>query len=337
MSVTIKDIAEAAGCAFSTVSRVLNNRPDVSKETRSRVLKAIDELNFVPNNVARTLKRTASRNIAIIVKGNSNLLFQPMIEQLQDQIRDNHYTDFVHYIDEKANAVTFALQVAKEFKPLGLIFLGGELNLFQEKFSIINIPSVLLTVSAKSLKFPNLSSVGVDDTTAAEQAIVYLLDRGHRKIGVIGGSVDKIEVNPRYEGMLKAFREHNIPFDPEVSYRPSRYSLDSAHRNTIRLIQNMPGITAIFAMSDVMAFGAMSAISDQNLKVPDDISVIGFDGVELGSYYIPKLTTVCQPLDKIVKRGVEIVIDGIENEAPAVHEFVPFTMMRGKSVKRLTI
>lgn len=164
---TIKDIAKESGYAVSTVSRALNDHPDVSAETKARIQAVIDAHGFIPNNNAKHLKQTATKSIAIVVKGTSNMLFAPIVERMQDLIKSAGYTDVVYYLDEDSDEVRHALLLCREQKPLGLLFLGGNLSYFRENFSRIRVPSVLVTNPGGALGFPNLSSVSTDDAAAA--------------------------------------------------------------------------------------------------------------------------------------------------------------------------
>ena len=333
---TIKDIARESGYAVSTVSRALNDHPDVSAETKARIQAVIDAHGFIPNNNAKHLKQTATKSIAIVVKGTSNMLFAPIVERMQDLIKSAGYTDVVYYLDEDSDEVRHALLLCREQKPLGLLFLGGNLSYFRENFSRIRVPSVLVTNPGGALGFPNLSSVSTDDAAAAGRAVDYLIDRGHTRIGVIGGDVGRSYTSQlRLEGCLRSFAARGVSFEPEKQYEKARFAYASAYRAMGRLFDRAPGLTAAFAMSDVMAVGAVRALRDRGLEVPRDLSVVGFDGVELAEYYNPKLATVKQSQERLAVRGVEILINSIENGGDAVHETAPFELIEGESVRTL--
>ncbi|MCI8537922.1 MAG: LacI family transcriptional regulator [Oscillospiraceae bacterium] len=333
---TIKDIARESGYAVATVSRVLNNRPDVSPEARAKVKAVLEAHNFTPNNNARHLKQPSSTSIAIVVKGTLNTMFSHILEFMQTRIEGAGYTASIYYLDEEANELDQAKQICRERKPLGLLFLGGSVNRFRTEFSSISLPSVLVTNSAGSLAFENLSSVSTDDTAGASCAVSYLMDRGHTRIGVLGGNLELSYTSQlRYLGCIQAFSERGIPFQEELQYQAGRFSYQSAYETANQLLDRMTDLTAIFAMSDVIAIGAIRAIRDRGLRVPEDISVIGFDGIDLARYYDPKLTTIRQQQDRLAGRSVEILLDCMEEGAKAVHEIVPFELVEGESVARI--
>ena len=139
----------------------------------------------------------------------------------------------------------------------------------------------------------------------------------------------------RYRGCQKSFEEHGISFDEENDYAKARFSFDSAYRATERLMQTATDISAIFAMSDVMAIGAIRALIDLNYKVPQDISVIGFDGTALAEYYHPKLATIKQQYQTLAARSIELLFGQLEFKRDAIHEVVPFEFVSGESIRKL--
>ena len=142
---TIVDIAKEAGYSVSTVSRVLNGRRDVSEEARDRIMRIVEAYQFVPNNNAKHLKQTVSQSILILVKGTSNMLFTNIIEVIQDTIEGSDYSLRVHYLDEDADEVKEAVRMCREHKPMGILFLGGNIQYFHEEFELVNVPCVLVT------------------------------------------------------------------------------------------------------------------------------------------------------------------------------------------------
>ena len=334
---TIKDIAKLSGCGAATVSRVLNGHPDVSEETRRRVLAVVEEQGFQPNNNAKHLKQQSSTSIAIIVKGTMNLLFADLVERLQALLRDAEEDAAVYYLDEDANEVAYALQLCRERRPMGIFFLGGDLELFRAGFSPITIPCVLLTNSARDLGFENLSSFTTDDGAAAEQVIELLADRGHRHIGLLGGNWSCSQISfRRLTGCRNACARLDIPFDVDRQCEPCRYSMPEAYAATRVLLERCPELTAIFAVSDVMALGAIRALRDMGKRVPEDISVVGYDGLVTGQYSLPRLTTVRQDTQQLAERGVDALLRGIARNSPPVHELVPFQLIEGESVAKLS-
>ena len=217
------------------------------------------------------------------------------------------------------------------------MYLGGNPKNFKNDFSKIAIPAILVTASAKEFGFKNLSSVTSDDYNAARSALSYLIQRGHEKIGIIGGKYEMSNISEiRLRGAVEEIEKNGIAFDEAYQYEMASYSLEGAYKAALRLMDKSPDLTAIFAMSDVMAIGAMRAIADRGLKVPEDISIIGFDGIDLSNYYNPKLTTIRQLQDRLAKNSVDILLRQIEKNDKPLHKVLSYELLAGDSVKDIT-
>lgn len=330
---TIKDIAREAGYAVGTVSRVLNNHPDVSEKARTRILAVVEKNGFTLNNNAKNLKQQVSSNILVLVKGTRNELFAALVEELQHLAAGSPYTILTDYFEEDEDEVTRAAVLCAEKKPLGILFLGGYSENFLRDFHRIRVPAVLVTAPGAALEFENLSSVCVDDRAAAAAAMEYLLDHGHRHIAMIGGRPDRSDVTSlRYAGGRDAFCASGLPPENLVEYGEARYSYREGYEAMRRVLQETPQITAVFAVADVVAIGAMRAIRDHGVAPGQHISLIGFDGLEIGSYLAPRLATVRQPVSELAVHAFAILREGIEEKHPARHETVPFELISGESV-----
>ena len=333
---TIKDLAAKTGYAVGTVSRALNNHPNVSDKARRAILQAAEESGFELNLNAKQLKQTHSNSILVIVKGTSNELFSEMLESIQSLVAATRYELVVDYMDEDFNEVTRAVQLCREKKPLGLLFLGGNPQNFAADFDKIDIPSVVVTNDASSLQFDNLSSVSTDDLEAGRCAIHTLADFGHRRIAVIGGFRETSETSRlRFEGCKMAFAERGIAFDDSRDYQGVRFSAQDGYRATKQLLESGGEYTAIFAIADVMAIGAIRALWEAGLRVPEDVSVMGVDGLPLCDYLVPQLATIRQSVRKMALRSVEILLDMVEEGKTAVHETVPFEVQKRESIRKI--
>ena len=325
-NLTIKDIARISGCSVSTISRVINDRPDVRPETKEHVLKVMREAGFVPNTNARQLKIQQSRSLVFVVKGTRNLFFSDFLVQLQRAATLYGYNGIVSYLDENANEIDAAEKILREIKPKGMIFLGGSVANFKKGFANITVPSVL--------NFPNLSMVGVDDRAAAYAAVDYLIQQGHRKIAVLGGPVTSYPSVMRREGAQQAMRDAGILFSDKL-YGLSNYDIESAYHAVNSLLARRADFTALFAMSDVIALGAIRALVSAGLRVPEDISVIGFDGITMSRYCVPVLTTVVQPSEQISLQSIELLVRQIEHGAPAQTITLQPELQQGESVRAI--
>ena len=332
---TIKDLAEQTGYSVATISRVLNNHPNVSPAARESITRAVEKSGFQINVNARQLKQSAN-SILVIVKGTSNELFGEMVEIIQNLVAQTRYPLYVDYMDEDSNEVLRAVQLCREKKPLGILFLGGNTRNFLRDFDKIEMPCVLVSNNASTLPFPNLSSVTTDDRQAARCAMDSLIAMGHRKIVIVGGDREGSDIGRlRYEGCLQAFRNNGIEFDEDRDYRGVRFSYQDGYNATQQLIADGRKFTALFAVADVMAIGAIRALHNNGLRVPQDVSVIGFDGLPLGSFMIPQLSTVVQSAKQMAQRSVELLIDRMENGGEGCHETVSYALQQRESTRRL--
>lgn len=333
---TIKDLSAQTGYSVGTISRVLNNQPNVSEKARKAILAAAEKSGFQLNINAKMLKQQHSNTILAVVKGTSNQLFGTLMEAVQTLVAQTPYALMVDYLDEDCNEVVRAVQLCREKKPLGILFLGGNRENFLSDFSQIQVPAVLITNTAQGLDFPNLSSVTCDDRLSAELAVEELLKLGHRKIGIIGGDriVSDITKN-RYRGCVDAFEKYGVSFEPELGYIGVRFSYADGYRAARQLLRQLPDMTAVFAMSDVMAIGAIRALQDHGKRVPEDVSVMGYDGVALGEFIVPRLTTVSQSPQELAAKSVEILCSQIEGEPSARHETIPAAVQCKESVQKI--
>lgn len=333
---TIKDISALTGYSVGTVSRVLNNQPNVSEKARKAILEAAQATGFQLNTNAKQLKQSHSNSILVVVKGTSNLLFGSLVEALQARMSSTDHPLIVDYMDEDHNEVRRAVQLCAEKKPLGVLFLGGNRDNFLADFGKIDLPCVLVTDDATGMPFQNLSSVSADDRLAAKCAIEALAALGHRSFAVIGGERTVSDTaGLRYRGCMEAFRAHGIPFDEELDYETVRFSYADGYRAVQNLLARGRKFTALFAMADVMAIGAIRALQDAGLRVPEDVSVMGFDGLEIGAYTVPRLATISQSVEALADHSIQMLQENIARQQPPRYETVPVAVKLQESARSI--
>ena len=333
---TIKDLSAQTGYSVGTISRVLNSQPNVSEKARKAILEAAESCGFQLNSNAKQLKQQQSNLILAVVKGTSNQFFAGLVESVQKRLAQTPHPLVVDYIDEDDNEVLRALQLCREKKPRGVLFLGANRQNLEADFGKIGVPSVVVTNSAADLDYPNLNSVASDDRQATRDAIGALAQMGHRNFVIIGGDRQVSDTTRlRYRGCLEAFRAHGIPFDEEQDYEAVRFSYEGGYQAAARLLARGRKFTAVFAMADVMAIGAIRALSDHGLKVPEDVSVLGFDGLKLADYMVPKLSTVRQDVDALAEESIQILLDNIPTLQSPRHKTVPVQVALKESVRSI--
>lgn len=307
----IRDIARLAGVGVSTVSRVINDHPDVKDETREKILKIIKESNYIPNNSARILKKNNTNNIGVLVKGVFNPFFAEMINIIGNRINEAGYTMILQQNDYATeDDVDNLIAFVKEKRLQGIICLGGNfLNINDESFQFLDIPVVLTSVNTLSKESKSkFSSIGIDNVLAAKASIQYLIDKGHRNIGILLGEKNDVGISGlRLEGYKKSLEENNIPYSEENVFIGD-YDYSGAYRVTKEIINNRKDITAIFSISDIMAVGAAKSVIDQGLQVGEDISIMGFDGMDISKYYNPGITTVKQPKKNMANNSIDLLL-----------------------------
>lgn len=340
-NVTIKDVARICGVGVSTVSRAINNHPDINPETKEKIMSVIAEHNYIPNNSARNLKRSESKTIAVLIKGITNPFFHGIVKVLERAIEKKKYSFLLHHVDEEEDEMMAALELEKEKKLCGIIFLGGATHHTEDSIRQLKTPFVFCTVGlGPEIDKGLYSSVEIDDVEEACKMVSYLCDLGHRRIAMVAAREDDAAIGRmRLEGYKKALEKYHIPFDPELVLYPEKgdnpYSMENGRRVVKRFLESGKEATAFFVISDNTAFGACKAITDLGCLVPEDYSVAGFDGIEMCAYYCPSLTTMKQPCEDMAREAIEILFDLIEDQAENRHRVFPAELVTGESVKRI--
>lgn len=332
----IKDIARISGVGISTVSRVLNNSGIVSDTTRARVLAVVKQYNYVPNSNARNLKKTHSNTIALMVKGLSNPFFANMIKEVERQVHLRGCPLMIQHIEDGVDEIGAAHRLIKEKNLYGVIFMGGTYDHSEEEFRQLDAPFVLTTITTIEEVDPSVfSSVSIDDVKSAYKATNYLITLGHRRICFMARfpHMENTIGSRRLLGYKKALEEHGIEYDPAL-VEDCEYAPSSGFAAAKRLLNKNQDVTAIFAASDAIAIGAAKAVLTSGLSIPGDISIVGFDGIEMAEYYHPSLDTISQPGVEMAHVSVEILFDLIAGETANRHVvFESMLVKRGSSRK----
>ncbi|MEA5060397.1 MAG: LacI family DNA-binding transcriptional regulator [Candidatus Pelethousia sp.] len=335
---TIKDVARLCGTSVSTVSRVLNNHPDVSQCMRRQVLEMVEHIRYVPNSSARSTVKAKSEAIAVITRGIGNPFFCQIIKTIQPAINKRQYSCILHEVASNQDEMRAACLLAREKKPRGILFLGGRFNYTPEETSLLSMPFVCCTYTNAfgCLDASAYSSVTIDDSRTAFQAVIELCKRGHRRIAVLLNEKEDHSIGElRYKGYRAALADYGIPFDPDLVECAHGFDMDKAYRATRRLLNRSGRFTALFAISDTMGIAAMKALREAGRQVPADCSVIAIDGVEFSQYFVPTLTTLEQPSEKMAQESVRILANLIEGKTGNQHVVMTAMLRPGGSVKPL--
>lgn len=340
-NLTIKDIAKICGVGISTVSRAINDDPGINQNTRKRILKVIKEYNYVPNNSARNLKMTESNTIALLIKGIDNQFFQGMLKIFEEELKKLEYTFLLYAVGEEQDDVSVAVQLAKEKRLKGLIFLGGQMDYLDTRLEETGVPYVLCTVAVNMMAPKrNGSSVSIDDEKESYKAVDYLCKKGHKKIAIISGKRgDQAVGGLRLKGYREALKDNGIEVNENlIRYMKDdipEYSVANGYQVTKELLQSKEEFTALYAISDLTAFGVYKAISESGKKIPDDYSVLGFDGIEMSKYFHPSLSTMKQPCEQMVKSSIELLMELISGKDEKKQLIFQAELLERDSVKEV--
>lgn len=332
----IYDIARLAGVSISTVSRVLNNHPDVSARTRQKVQKIFEEYSYIPNNSARNLSREPVNAIGVVIKGFDNPFFQKMLGILQTQLDLRQYTMLLHPIDPHTDEIEAGIAFLKEKKVRGLIFLGAAYTQSPIRLAQLNVPFVIATIALEQSVDQKLySSVAIDNYAEIYTAAKTICNSGHQKIAAIGDFPGDNSISElRIRGFQDALSTNGISVSRESIAVTQEFSMAEGYRAARELLSK-ERYTCLFCMADVLALGAMRAIQDMGLSVPGDVSVIGVDGIEAGKFSCPRLATVEQPAEQFASESLRILMDMVENSAQNRHLLFPTNLYLGESFRAL--
>ena len=339
--VTIKDIAKICGVGVSTVSRAINNHPDINPETKQLIMDTIQEYNYVPNNSAQNLKRVESNTIALLTKGVGNPLFAEMIQTVQSDVLGKDYLFVLQQVDEMENELEVGARLANEKRLKGMIFMGGASRPKEELLARIQVPYVICTVDAVMPEnMDHYGIVAIDDEAESYRLIDYLCRMGHKKIAIITAYAHDTSIGKlRLDGYRRALADHGIECaDSLVVHMPAKgqvYTMKNGYDQTMKLLQSGEKFTAVYAISDTLAIGACKAIFDYGLKVPDDISVVGCDGLDMARYYQPAITTIEQPLTEMALETSRILFELIREKGGRWKHIFEARIREGQSVRRI--
>lgn len=303
---SIKDVAKQAGVSVATVSRVLNDKGYVSVETRKKVEAAIGELNYRPNEVARSLFKKQSKTIGLILPDIMNPFFPELARAIEDTAAKLGYTVILCNSDEDEEKARRYVDVMLQKYVDGIIISS---NTIQEKtIRELHIPVVCIDREISK----DIPTIVVDNKNGARMATRFLQQKGRQKIAHIRGPVDIVNANERCDGYREVVSKED--WFQESYIVNGNYRMDTAIEATLELLQRHPEVDGIFAANDTMAIGVIKAVYQHGLKVPDDISVIGFDGIALAKASIPELTTVEQPLYELGQKAAKLLIELIQGQ-----------------------
>ena len=343
--VTIKDIAEECNVSITTVSNVLNGKAKVGEQTKQRILEVIQKRGYRPNTIAQGLRSQKTKTIGIIAEDIAQFTTPEIIEGIMSCCEERGYRTTVRnlrmyarwqdawYYNETAyhSVLDPMLEELDSHMVDGVIYIAGHARRISCFPSDYKTPAVMAYAYAQN---PRVPSVLIDDETSAYQIVCYLIQKGHKRIGVIGGREDNIHTQRRLLGYQKALFEAQLLFNPEL-VRYANWNKPSGYEAAKPLLKT--DITALFCMTDRIAGGVYQYLDEMGLRAGRDLAVAGFDNQDLAEYMVPGLTTMSLPLQEIGNTSAKLLFRQIEGEDVEEYQeiLIPCTFVERQSVMEL--
>jgi LacI family transcriptional regulator len=314
MKLTIKTIADLANVSCTTVSRVLNNKPDVKPETRKYILELIESYNFQPSVFARGIHLKKSNCIGLIIPSEidyilMNSFYAEVIRGIASELYERGYFLLFLYTNKREDFVN----VYKQNRVDGFIII--RLGVYdRDIIATLNGIGAPFVSTAHISGETNMTVVDIDHYKAASKGVEYLISLGHKRIGMLAAANSLTNCKERFDAYKDVLRKYDIPFD-DVLVEEADTSTQGGYNAMKRMLKNKIEPTAVFVAGDVMAKGAMKAIKEAGKSIPKDISVMGFDGVPESEFTEPSLTTIKQPSFSKGKTAASLLIDKLENKS----------------------
>lgn len=324
---TMKDIARLAQVSTSTVSHVINGSRFVSDEIREKVMRIVAELNYTPSAVARSLKVRETKTIGLLVTATNNPFFAEVMAGVEQYCQQHQYNLIIAATGGDAKRLQQNLQTLMHKQVDGLLLMCGD-SRFQADIELaISLPLVVMDWWFTEL---NADKILENSALGGYLATKSLIDAGHRKIGIITGNLKKSVAQNRLQGYKNALSEAKIALNPHWIVE-SHFDFEGGVLGIQSLLTQSSRPTAVFCCSDTIAVGAYQAIQQQGLRIPQDLSIMGYDDIELARYLSPPLSTICQPKAELGKLAVEALLQRIKNPNENYRTLVlePTCILRG--------
>lgn len=325
---TMKDVAKLAGVSTSTVSRTLTNRIFVEEETRQRVLWAVEQLGYRPNMMARGLKEGKTNTIAFLVPDINSLFYPEMMKSVERKASELGYSIILCNNDEDLAKEKRTLHMLSSRGIDGILCMSvsddiSHLIAFQQEYGI---PVVLVNREGTD----SISGISIDNRNGSYRMTNYLLEQGHRKIGGMFGNLDRKRFRDRLEGFHQAMAEAGISgYDRFVSHHVS--TVEEAYHKAQQMLAQEDHPTAFFASMDILAIGIYRAANEKGLRIPEDISVAGFDNVDMAQYMMPPLTTYAIPIEKLAEESISALLIQLEDPERQSNKWISGELIERRS------
>lgn len=332
----IQDVAKRAGVSISTVSRVLNGNARVNSDVKKRVEAAVEALAYQPNSAARSLRTNRSRIIGLLISDIQNPFFMGLIRGVEDEALRNEYSLILCNSSESPQREQQYLDVLYAERVAGAIIVPTREQLGDEALKRFRERGIPIVAVDRRVKDKGIDAVLVDNVQGAFEAVTHLIANGYRRIGVITGTVTTTTGRERLEGYRLALREAGIPRDADLE-RCGTFKAESGQELAAQLLGLTPPVEAIFACNNLLTLGALKAIQARNLRMPEDVALVGYDDIpwaELGSISV---TTVMQPVYELGSAAALRLFQRLQNPVVQTRQEItlaPSLRIRGSSLPR---
>ena len=335
MTLTIKEIAKMAGVSKSTVSRVINDSEHVSDQAREKVKEVIRETGFVPNSLAKNLKRNKTDTIGVVLPKINTSTFSSAVEGISNVMYQKGYNLLLTNTKMNLKDEITYLKLLKEKRVRGIIFFATEITEQHiDFFKKIDIPVVI--VGQDSSQVLDQPCVIQDDFNAARSIVNYLVEHGHQKIAYIGVKENDVAVGQlRKRAYLKVLAENSLEIYENYIYQ-GNFEIESGYQGMKRIIESSDSLpTAVFAATDRLALGAIKFLKDKKYRVPADISVVGIGNSDISSWVVPEITTINYDHLKTGERASEILLNNLEARTEKKKEVMKYQIIERNSVSSI--
>ena len=328
---TMKDVAREAGVSLGTVSNVLNNKPTVLAENRRKVMSAVKRLEFRSNLTARALKTKSSSDIGLIIPNINNPFYPELARGVEDAANSAGFTVLLCNVDRDVSKERDYINSLITKNVSGIILVKRQISL--EEIDQVKQHMAVVLVDSATPPHSYYNVINVDDRDGVNRALAYLYDNGHRKIAFVKGLDDSLSSHDRFRAYTDFFRAKKM-FVNKQFICEGAYSWNSGYEMSRRLLALSDPPTAILAANDLMAIGCMKAAQEMGLNVPGDVSVVGFDNLDITNLCSPPLTTINQPKYEIGMKSVELLLRCLQggNGAATEKVILPTTFVKRESV-----
>lgn len=325
----LKDVAKLAEVSLGTASKVLNQKY-VKPDLQARVEAAVKELNYTPNVIARSLKVNSTNTVGIMIPDISSPVISKVVKGIEDFNRREGYNGIIYQTALEMKVEEQAIETFVKNKVDGILYIGNTVQEeIADRLKESRIPVVFIMTNYED---PAFSSVTIDNVEASFAAVDYLCRKGHKRILMLAGEKDDPNAGePRLKGYLKALKKHGI--EPDIRLiRHGGYRLKRGYEDMNRFLLEEEKFSALFAVSDEVAIGAVKALLEHKIRVPEDVSVFGFDGIEMIHYTEPAISSISQPFYELGSEAAKILMCCMKEGKSNLHKVLPFHLVENKSV-----